>query len=307
MNTTVNIKRVSTDWHRTIIETILYALFLVGWTASATAQTAPINQQAATDNQSGAEVSKQVANPLSNLWLMQVQQNDTWVGMPAKGGDRVQSNLQFQPLLPLKLTDNWNFITRPVLQLYNSTPFMDSSGQKQRETGFGDTVLAFAVSPGPALVGHWLLAAGPTFIFPTATNSLLGQNKWQFGPTAALGYTGTHFIAYVFPQQWFSIGGNGPKTSQMSTFYSFVYFFPKGWSVGTNPNVLVNWEAPSGHRVTFPVGLEIGKLTKLGHMPVKFDVQGQYYPVHEQTYGPKWNLQLQVTPIIPSLIKRKLF
>jgi hypothetical protein len=93
----------------------------------------------------------------------------------------------------------------------------------------------------------------------------------------------------------------------MSTYYSFVYFFSNGWSVGTNPNLLVNWEASRGNKVTFPVGLQVGKLVKLGHMPVKFDVQAQYYPVHPELLSPKWNIQLQVTPIIPSLIKRNLF
>ena len=38
--------------------------------------------------------------------------------------------------------------------------------------------------------------------------------------------------------------------------------------------------------------------------PVKFDVQVQYYVVHPEVYDPKWNVQLQVTPVIPSLIKR---
>jgi hypothetical protein len=33
------------------------------------------------------------------------------------------------------------------------------------------------------LAGPWLLGAGPTFIFPTASNSRLGQNKWQIGLT----------------------------------------------------------------------------------------------------------------------------
>ena len=306
MNIIVCIEKVVGNSLRCALRSILHAFVVVAWTTSALAQTLPVNQQATTDSQSGAEISKQVANPLSNLWLMQFQQNDNWLGMPSGHGDRVQSDLQFQPLLPLRLTDNWNFIMRPVFQLYNSTPFLDESDQKQRQSGFGATVLAFAISPGTGLVGHWLLAAGPTFIFPTSTNSLLGQNEWQFGPTAAIGYTGAHFIAYVFPQQWFSIGGNGPKTSQMSAYYAFVYFLPKGWSVGTNPDMLVNWEAPRGNRVTFPVGLQVGKLTKVGRIPIKLDLQGQYYAVHQQVYGPKWNLQLQVTPIIPSLIKRKL-
>lgn len=258
-------------------------------------------------NRSAAELGKQVANPLSDVWLMQFEQNNNWIGVPQKQGDRVQSDLFFQPLIPLRLTGDWKLVTRPVLQLFNSEPYVGPAGQSLRATGFGDMIFAFALSPGPELVGKWLLAAGPTFIFPTATEPALGQNKWQLGPTTAVGYLGKSFIAYVFPQQWFSIGGNGPKTSQMSTKYAFVWFFSKGWSIGTNPDMLVDWEAKRNNRVTFPVGLQVGKLTKLGPLPVKFDLQGQYYAVRPQNYGPKWGAQLQITPAIPSLIKGKIF
>ena len=209
--------------------------------------------------------------------------------------------------MSLKLTDDWSLVTRPVLTLFNTTPFQDQTGKDMRVTAFGDTTLALAVSPGHRLVGNWLLAAGPTFVFPTATDSRIGQNNWQVGPAAAVGYVGKNFVTYVFPQQWFSVGGDGPRTRQMLLIYAFVYTLPKGWTVGTNPNMFVDWEASSGNKVTFPVGLQVGKLRKLGPLPVKFDVQAQYYAVRPQFNSPKWNLQFQITPILPALIKRKVF
>jgi hypothetical protein len=273
--------------------------------STARAQELTAQQPSAAENDSAAEASKQAANPLASVWLMQFQQNNTWLGMPSNGGNRVQSNLQFQPLMSVKLTDDWSLVTRPVLQLFNATPSQDQAGQSNRVTGFGDTAVALALSPGHRLVGNWLLAAGPTFIFPTATDSRIGQDKWQVGPAAAVGYVGKNFVTYVFPQQWFSVGGDGRRTRQMSLIYAFVRTLPNGWTVGTNPNMFVDWEAPSGNKVSFPVGLQVGKLRKLGPMPVKFDLQVQYYAVHPQVYGSKWNLQLQITPILPALIGRK--
>ena len=294
---------------RFIIRTVVTAALTVACLQSGIAQSqdASVHEQSVAENVSATEASKQAANPLASVWLMQFQQNSTWIGMPANGGNRVQSNLQFQPLMSVKLTDDWSLVTRPVLQLFNSTPFQEQAGQSNRVTGFGDTAVALALSPGHRLVGNWLLAAGPTFIFPTATNSLVGQNKWQVGPAAAVGYVGKNFVTYVFPQQWFSVGGDGRRIRQMSLIYAFVHAFPNGWTVGTNPNMFVDWEASSGNKVAFPVGLEVGKLRKLGLMPVKFDLQVQYYAVHPQVYGSKWNVQLQITPILPSLIKHKVF
>jgi outer membrane putative beta-barrel porin/alpha-amylase len=290
-------------WFLLAIRTVLVAALSFACLGSAIAQT----QEATAADTSAAEASKQAANPLASVWLMQTQQNNTWTGIPANGGNRVQSNLQFQPLLSVKLTDDWSLVTRPVLTLFTTTPFQDQAGRSDRVTGLGDTALAFALSPGHRLVGNWLLAAGPTFIFPTATDSRIGQNTWQVGPAAAIGYTGKNFVTYVFPQQWFSVGGNGRRTRQMSLIYAFVHTFPNGWTVGTNPNMLVDWEASSGNKLTFPVGLQVGKLRKLGPLPVKFDVQVQYYAVRPQFNSLKWNLQFQITPILPALIKRKVF
>jgi len=263
------------------------------------------NAGAPPDSKSLDEVNKQRSNPIASIWALQLQENTYWLNKP----DRNVVNLQFQPVLPLALTDNWNLITRPVFQVFNSTPYVNESLHLHRVSGFGDTILATMLSPSPKLAGPWLLAAGPSFIFPTATNSRLGQNKWQLGPAGVIGYLGDKWIAGVFPQQWFSVGGNGSNTvSQMNIQYFFQYFPGDGFSIGTSPNMLVNWYAPkSGDMVTFPVGLEIGKVIKFGPLPIKFAVQGQYMPVHPDAFGQKWNLQFAVTPVIPKLIKGNLF
>ena len=130
------------------------------------------------DGKSLDEVNKELSNPISSIWALQLQENTYWLNKP----DRNLVNLQFQPVLPVALTADWNLITRPVLQVMNSTPYVNSSGNLHRVTGFGDTILATLLSPSPKVAGPWLVGLGPTFIFPTASNSRLGQNKWQMGP-----------------------------------------------------------------------------------------------------------------------------
>src|SRR5216684_2591498 len=214
----------------------------------------PSSNAQTADSKSLDEVNKELSNPISSIWALQLQENTYWLNKP----DRNVVNLQFQPVLPLALTDNWNLITRPVFQVMNSTPYVNESGHLHRVTGFGDTILATMISPSPKLAGSWLLGAGPSFIFPTASNSRLGQNKWEIGPAGVFGYLGDKWLAGVFPQQWFSVGGPGPQN--------------------------------------------VSKVIKIGPLPVKFQVQGQYMPVHPDVFGQKWNLQFAVTPVIPKLI-----
>src|SRR5271167_1164815 len=122
------------------------------------------------------EVNKKLSNPISTIWALQLQENTYFIhpGFEDKSS-RNSVNLQFQPVLPLSLTDDWNLITRPVFQVVNSVPAVTSTGRIYQATGFGDTILATLLSPSPKLAGPWLLGAGPTFIFPTATNSRLGR------------------------------------------------------------------------------------------------------------------------------------
>jgi hypothetical protein len=305
-----------------VVRTFLITVLMLAWTKSGLAQTQELNsnetsgsenhsvaatERSPTESQSAAELAKQASNPLSSGWLMQTQQNNSWVGMPSNQGDRIQSQLLFQPLVNVRLTEQWTLFTRPILTLFNSTPYVDPSGLDQRTTGFGDMVLAFALAPRPLLNGRLVLAAGPTFTFPTATEHVLGQQTWQLGPDVGVVWLGKHYIAYAFPQQWFKIGGGGAKTNQLSTIYDFTYFFKNGWNVGTEPNIFVNWEAPRNQRVSFPIGPQVGKMCACGHTPTLFQLEFEYYPVHPTLNSPKWNAQLQVTPTIPSWIKRKIF
>jgi hypothetical protein len=174
-----------------------------------TAPSSPDNRTAENEpvaSKSLTEVNKELTNPISSIWSLTFQENNYWVNMPTGHDDRMQVSTLFQPVLPIALTDNWNLITRPVIPVLNSNPYINTSGRIHRVTGFGDTIFLTMLSPTDHLVGNWLFAVGPTFIFPTATNSRLGQNKWQMGPAGVFGYLGEKFIAGVFPQQWWSTG-----------------------------------------------------------------------------------------------------
>jgi hypothetical protein len=288
---------------------VLGFLLVANASAQTTQNPPPVDESTLPDNQKSAtEVNKELSNPISSIWALQIQENTFFIhpGIEEKSS-RNSVNVQFQPVLPVALTDDWNLITRPVFQVVNSVPVPTRTGRIYQATGFGDTILATLLSPSPKLAGPWLLGAGPTFIFPTGTTTNVGQKKWQLGPGGVFGYLGEHYIVGVFPQQWFSVGGNGSKqTSQMNVQYFASYFLPHGWSVGTSPNVLINWYASDGNKVTFPIGLNVSKVQKLGILPVKFQVQGQYMPVNPSVFGQRWNIQVAITPVIPKLIKQNL-
>jgi hypothetical protein len=268
------------------------------------------------DGQSLSELNKKLTNPVSEIWSLSFQQNNYVLTIPGRGSGHWSSNLQFQPVMPVALTGNWNLITRPVFQLFNSMPYPESSllptphVDIKRSTAFGDTILMEMFSPSPKLAGNWLLGIGPTFIFPTASDVHNGQGKWQVGPAVVTGYLSQKWILGAFLQDWISFAGQSNRDSahQMNLQPLAAYFLPDGWSIGYSGNILANWRAKdSGDIWTVPLGVAINKVVKFGKLPVKLGLAGQWMPVHPNAFGQKWNIQVSITPVIPKLIKGNLF
>ena len=251
---------------------------------------------------SASELNRQLTNPVSSIWSIANQFNNFELN-----NGHWNNNWNFQPVLPVSLTKAWNLITRPVMPFYNIVPHETAPGNFERAAGLGDLALLELLSPAHS--GNWVLGAGPTFIFPTATSHFTGQGKWQAGPSVVVGYLTKEFFLGVFPQQWWSIGGEHgrPDTNQMNLQPIATIFFGEGWSIGYSGNILADWTAPSEDVWTVPVGLGLAKVLKLGRLPVKIQLAVQYMPVHPRISGQEWNVQISITPVIPKLIKGVLF
>jgi hypothetical protein len=251
---------------------------------------------------SASELNRQLSNPVSSIWSISNQFNNFELN-----NGHWNNNWNFQPVMPVSLTKDWNLITRPVMPFYNIVPHPTISGEWERDAGLGDLALVELLSPAHS--GNWLLGVGPTAIFPTATSGFTGQGKWQLGPTLLVGYLTKDFILGVFPQQWWSIGGEHgkPDTNQMNLQPIASIFFGEGWSFGYSGNILANWNGTPGNIWTVPIGLGLGKVVKFGRLPVKFQLAVQYMPVHPRIFGQEWNVQVSITPVLPKLIKGTLF
>ena len=50
-----------------------------------------------------------------------------------------------------------------------------------------------------------------------------------------------------------------------------------------------------------------GQSGEFGRLSVKIQLAVQYVPVHPRISGQEWNVQVQITPVIPKLINSVLF
>ena len=126
---------------------------------------------------SASELNRQLANPVSSVWSIANQFNNFELN-----NGQWNNNWNFQPVMPVSLTKDWNLITRPVMPWYNIAPHETAPGNFERATGLGDLALVELLSPAHS--GNWILGAGPTAIFPTATSPFTGQRSGSSDPVS---------------------------------------------------------------------------------------------------------------------------
>jgi len=201
----------------------------------------------------------------------------------------VQPSLTFQPLIPLRLSEDWRLVTR------SSVPIIDIPGPDD-VTGLGDINVSLFLTP--ARTGTWVWGAGPILQFPTATDEALGTGKWAAGPTAVLVYVDGPWLNGVLVSHLWSFAGSSTRedVSLTQIEVKFSYEFSSGWYIDTNPVMTYDWKAPSNQGWTIPVGLDVGKVFKIGNQGMSLQL-GAYYNVKKPDGTADWFLQTQFTLI----------
>ena len=287
---------------------LIVALLSMPVTAGAQAEGSAKNDDNNRQQSSTADVAKQLNNPVADIWALNFQFNRYYLQGKATDKTRKQDVMNFQPVLPIHLTREWNLITRPVFPFLFSSPDFQPGDGWDDTSGFGDIALVSLLSPADLSSG-FIWGAGPTFIFPTASKDALGQGKYQTGPAAVGLYMGKSWIFGSLAQQWWSFAGDNDRksTSQANIQYFIQYVFGKSWQIGMAPNILIDWKADREDRFTVPIGLGIGKTVRIGRLPVKFTAEVDYMVVRPDDFGQHWSARFQMIPVLPALIKNTLF
>ncbi len=158
--------------------------------------------------ESQADIAKKLNNPIADLISVPFQFNyDQDLG-PTKEGERTYLNMQ--PVIPIHLNADWNVISRtivPLISLQDVPPGNDRSG-------VGDVLQSLFFSPR-ALVDGWTWGVGPALSLRTATDDLLGAEKWSAGPTAVALKQENGWTYGMLTNHLWSYAGNGERRMSM--------------------------------------------------------------------------------------------
>ena len=245
------------------------------------------------DGQSEADLAKASQNPLASMVSVPFQ-NNTNFGLGEY--DRTQNILNIQPVYPIA-AGKVNVITRTIAPvMYQPDVAAESGGT----FGLGDVNVTAFLTPAAASKVTW--GVGPVLSFPTGSDGGLTSGKWGAGPSAvALTMPGPWVLGLLVNNVW-SYAGDEDRGDVNAMFaqYFVNYNLPQGWYLSTSPGITANWKADGDDRWTVPFGGGVGKLARLGKLPVNVSAQGYYNAVHPENLPyADWTLRAQIQLLFP--------
>lgn len=240
-----------------------------------------------------AELAKKLANPVAALISVPLQYNyDEYGG--ANDGASV-SRLNVQPVIPLSIAEDWNLITRTIV------PLVDQGGvpaEALNETGLGDTLASQFFSPKKPTASGWIWGVGPVELLPTASDEVLGGEKWGLGPTAvALKQVGPWTFGALANHIW-SVDGEDDRPDVNATFLQpFVSYITKTkTTLGANTESTYDWE---GEQWSVPVNATVAQLFKIGPQILQLTLGARYWADSPDGGPDGWGARAALTFLFP--------
>lgn len=235
------------------------------------------------------DLAKQLSNPVSDLISVPFQSNfDFGIGP----GDGSRYTLNIQPVIPIQIDDKWNLISRTIL------PVVDVEGTALTDagdaSGLGDIVQSFFFSPRES---DPIWGFGPVFLLPTATDSLLGSEKWGVGPTGVvLKQEGPWTYGALANHLWDFAGDDGRSDVNATFLQPFVsYTTPAATTFTLNMENTYDWVSDEW---TLPINFVVSQVTKIGEQPIQVFAGARYY-ADAPRGGPEWGIRAGVTFLFP--------
>ena len=244
------------------------------------------------DSDQAAELAKKLSNPVSSLISVPFQANwDFNLG----NGDGQKFTLNIQPVIPVSISQDWNLIIRTIMPVIDQNDvFGPNSGS---QSGLGNTTQSFFFSPKEPGPGGLIWGVGPDFYYPTATDDLLGPEKWGLGPTAVALVQKDEWTVGILGSQIWSFAGDSSAQDISSTYLQpFVAYT-------THTHTTFNLDAESTYdwvndQWTVPLNLTVSQILKIAKLPVALQLGGRYY-VESPTGGPEWGVRAMFTLLFP--------
>ena len=235
------------------------------------------------------ELAKQLSNPISSLISFPLQSNFDF-GMGAGSGWRYTLNIQ--PVVPISLNPKWNMISRTIAPII----YQHNVAGVSTQNGLGDISQSLFFSPTDSKRFVW--GVGPQFLIPTATNDLLGTEKFALGPTVIVLKQKEAWTYGALANHVWSVAGDDTRSNVNSTFIQpfLAYNTKDAWTYSVNTETTYDWTA---NHWNVPVHFQISKLVHFGKQPVSLGGAVRCWATSSSGGPEGCGLRVIVTPLFP--------
>jgi hypothetical protein len=263
------------------------------------------------------EIAMELSSPVTSLVALH---NDfefrSYQGNLSGAGDQSAMNYKFTPTLPIPLDNGKNILLRLTIPVNSNQPLyyvdhaeypeflirqLADSLPTDREFIDGHDHLAdieFDIAYGGVSDNGFISMYGVSFAFPTSQDFSSAIDQYQAGPEVAFGKVTPWGVYGAKAKHMMRISGEDAWDTNMTSLQVFfAYGLGNGWQAISNPVIQYDWEGASDNKLLLPLGGGVSKTVRLGKMPLKMDLELQYYVVSPDALGPQWLLSFSLAPV----------
>ncbi|MEJ2006419.1 MAG: hypothetical protein P8X57_15990 [Cyclobacteriaceae bacterium] len=234
-----------------------------------------------------AELAKKLANPIASLISVPLQ-NNTDFGIGSLEGTR--NTLNIQPVIPVRLSENLNLITRVVLPVVRQS---NITGPGEVQNGLADAVVSAFFSPSNSSL-TW--GVGPAFLVPVGSDNF-SFDQFGVGPTGViLNQSGGFTYGGLFNQIW-GLSGDETDFSQLFLQPFLVYNWASGAGVGGNLEYTRNWSSDTDVLWLNPT---VSGVTSLGNQKIQMVLGPRFNLAAPENAKSKWGIRAVLIFIFPT-------
>jgi len=263
------------------------------------------------------EIAKELSSPVTSLVVLH---NDfefrSYQGNLSGADDQSALIYKFTPSFPIPLDNGKNILLRATIPVNSNQPLYFVDGVEYPEflvrqladslptdRGFIDghdhlADIEFDVAYGGISENGFISMYGVAVALPTSQDFSSAIDQYRAGPEVALGKVTPWGVYGVWAKHMMRVSGEDAWDTNMTSLeVFFAYGLRNGWQLISNPVIEYDWEAASDNKLLLPLGGGVSKTARLGKMPLKMDLELQYYVVSPDALGPQWLLSFSIAPV----------
>lgn len=234
-----------------------------------------------------ADLAQELANPLAAIISLPFQLNyDGDLGVSDQGS---RTTLNFQPVVPFQLNEDFNLITRTIIPYIWQKDVVPGT----RQEGFGDILVSAWFSP--LGTGDLTWGIGPVVRIPTFSD--VSSDTWAAGLTGiALRQTGPWTYGALANHLW-DLESNPDTPTNVSFVQPFVAYSTTGaWTYSLQSETSYDWEAEAW---AVPINASVSRLVQWGTLPVNLQAGAGYWLEASDVGAEGIRFRLQAQFVLP--------